>query len=118
MRVLLVEDEKDTREVLASLLRGAGHDVVEAADGAVALTMLIGNGIDFVITDLAMPLMDGIAFVVKAREAGVKCPIGVISAYYPDDKPIDGANFVMHKPVDPEKLIQVLERVAGRVLRW
>lgn len=116
MRVLVVEDDAATRQGLASLLRQAGHEVLEASDGFVALGTLSTCQVDFVITDLAMPVMDGIAFITKAREAGAAMPIGVLSAYYPEGDKIKGADFTMRKPVDTKELTRVLEQMSTVIL--
>ena len=113
MHILLVDDDRATRESLAKLLAAKGHTVSEAADGEIAIKMLATFKPDLVITDLLMPVLDGIAFVVKAKEKGLlECPFGVISAYDPEGESMDGAVFTLHKPVDLEAVVQRVDLIA------
>jgi CheY-like chemotaxis protein len=67
-RILLVDDDPDAREVLVEGLRDAGYEVLEADSGASALTILrAGQSIDLLVTDYAMPGMNGVALVDEAR---------------------------------------------------
>jgi GAF domain-containing protein/CheY-like chemotaxis protein len=68
-RILLVDDERIVRQTLASLLRSAGHTVVEAEGGASALAAIGAEVVDLVCTDLGMPGMNGweLAQALKAR---------------------------------------------------
>ena len=68
LSVLLVEDVRATRVIVRTILRSFGiYDVVEAADGQEALTVLGQRHIDVVITDLAMGPMDGVEFIRRLR---------------------------------------------------
>ena len=113
MHILLVDDTKESRESLAKLLTEHGHVVTEAADGDIAFKMLSTFKPDLLLTDLLMPNMDGLTFIIKAKDAGLlTCPFGVISAYYPDNEQVDGSAFVLRKPVDPDALLQRIDLVA------
>lgn len=80
--ILLVDDEADIREPLAELLVSAGYDVVAARNGIEALSRARTRPISAVVTDLAMPVMDGWSLIGELRGrpelAGV--PIFVITA--------------------------------------
>jgi two-component system chemotaxis response regulator CheY len=65
--VLIVEDDKLTREGLATMLRIANHSVIEAEDGEQALEVLASKVPDLIITDIHMPNMDGLAMVERIR---------------------------------------------------
>ncbi len=67
-RVMLVEDEEDTRVLLRTYLEDAGLDVVEAANGAEALRTLGRDSPDAIVLDLMMPVMDGMTFLERLRE--------------------------------------------------
>jgi CheY-like chemotaxis protein len=67
-RVLVVEDEPDQRELLASRLRSSGCEVVEAANGRLALTALEDFVPDLILLDLVMPEMDGFEFLSSLRD--------------------------------------------------
>jgi CheY-like chemotaxis protein len=70
MRILIVEDHPDLRELLASLLTAEGHEVVSARDGAEALRIFTeGGDFDYVVTDYQMPRMNGVVLIVNIRRA-------------------------------------------------
>jgi CheY-like chemotaxis protein len=86
LSVLLVEDIRATRVIVRTVLRSFGiYDVVEAADGQEALTILGQRHIDVVITDLCMEPMDGVEFTRKLRTPrnGLNpyVPVLMVSAY-------------------------------------
>ena len=70
-RILVVDDEPSVRQVVRKTLEHAGFDVVEAEDGKVALDACRANPMDLVVTDLFMPVMDGLELIVQLREV---CP--------------------------------------------
>ena len=81
-RILLVEDDDDIRGALSSLLQFDGYQVVEAANGQLALNELNASS-DFrvVILDLAMPVMDGATFLEhKSRSAQADVPVVIFSS--------------------------------------
>ncbi|HSR41869.1 MAG TPA: response regulator, partial [Longimicrobiales bacterium] len=81
-RVMVVEDEEDTRELLRNYLEDAGLDVVEAANGAEALRTLGRDSPDAIVLDLMMPVMDGMTFLERLREMPeyVGIPVIVVTA--------------------------------------
>lgn len=72
-RVLVVEDEGDTRQVICELLSSLGHEPAEARDGMEALERFQEDAYDIVVTDMAMPRMDGIELTrrLKAMDPGL-----------------------------------------------
>jgi two-component system chemotaxis response regulator CheY len=67
--ILVVDDQKSIRALLANIFKVAGYDVVEAEDGEKALDILSsGKKVDLIITDLNMPIMNGIEFIWEARK--------------------------------------------------
>ena len=68
-RILIVEDENDTRMVLGKFLGVAGHEVVPAANGWEALLVLDKSDIDLILLDVMMPGMDGVTFLQILRQA-------------------------------------------------
>jgi PAS domain S-box-containing protein len=80
-RILIVDDETDVREVFARQLSRLGHTCAKAADGTVALQMLVEDDYDVVLTDLVMPNMDGMALIAAMREAGTDAVPVVISGH-------------------------------------
>ena len=78
-RVLIVDDDDAIRGVLPRILERAGHDVEACADGVAALEKCRSWSPELIITDVYMPEMDGIEFLLKVREDQPDVPIIVIS---------------------------------------
>ncbi|MFV0934133.1 MULTISPECIES: response regulator [Pseudomonas] len=66
--VLIVDDSSSFRQVVGIALRNAGYSVVEAFDGRDALGKLDGRKINLIVSDVNMPVMDGITFVKAAKQ--------------------------------------------------
>ena len=62
-RILIVEDDKGTREALGSALSVEGHDVLLAANGQEGLRMAVEGDVDLVVSDMRMPEMDGLSLL-------------------------------------------------------
>ena len=108
-RILVVEDDKNTRRLMSAVLTRYGYDPVCAADGVEAMEILDHKHIDLVILDVMMPRMDGYEFTNTLRRAGSTMPILMVTARETqDDKKrgfIIGADDYMVKPVDEEEMI-------------
>jgi two-component system response regulator PilR (NtrC family) len=109
-RILLVEDEKGMRQFLAIMLRQAGHEAVDSADGIDALNKIKDGGFDLVITDLRLPGVDGIEVLRTARRFMPDVQVIMITAYATTENAIEamklGAYDYIIKPfkVDEMKL--------------
>jgi len=118
-RVLTVDDSKTMRDMVAFTLKNAGYQVIEADDGANALSTLGNDRVDLVITDINMPNMDGITLVKKLRESPNhrSTPILILTTEADDQKKSEGraagATGWIVKPFEPEKLLQVVGKVCG-----
>ncbi len=118
LSILVVDDEFDVAELLAELLATRGHRVTTAINGLLARALLLGNDYDLVITDLMMPIVDGIELVqgmrMDDRLAGV--PVILTSAQR-DLPPIVNRGLVqstLHKPFSPRALYAAIDRVTGK----
>jgi DNA-binding response OmpR family regulator len=111
--ILLVEDEPITRNAFADALRMEGEEVIQAADGIQALSLLDKSHVDLVITDLVMPKLTGFDLVGQIRSKWPHIPILIISAYISQDaeKISDGNAEFMYKPIDPPDLIATVRRL-------
>ncbi|QQP88274.1 response regulator [Skermanella mucosa] len=118
-KVLTVDDSRTMREMVSFTLRGAGFDVVEAIDGQQALVVLASHKVDLILADLNMPNMDGISLIRKVRASGGHrtVPILMLTTESDDAKKQEGraagATGWIVKPFNPEKLIQVVQKVMG-----
>lgn len=116
-KVLVVDDNAVNRNLVATVLSFAGHQVVEAADGAVALELMRVDRPDLVITDVLMPVMDGYRLVrdIRADPKLTGLPIVFYTANYLEReiRPFAAATGVRHilvKPVNPAHLIEIVGR--------
>jgi CheY-like chemotaxis protein len=80
-RILVVEDSRPTRAVVAAHLRKRGYTVDEASDGESGLAHALANPPDLVLTDLEMPRLDGLELLRRLQEQQPECPALVLSAH-------------------------------------
>ena len=114
-RILLVEDEADTREFLELLLRGAGAEVRSVASAEAALAALAEFQSDVLLSDLGMPGRDGLWLVGQVRARVPDLPAGALTAFAGDDDAerarAAGFDRYVVKPVEPERLLAVVADV-------
>ena len=119
VRVMLVEDDDDTREVVAAVLDRYGASVIEAASAAEALRLLVTENPDVLVTDIGMPGMDGYELLAKIRSENRKpgLPAVALTAFAsPDDRQKSlRAGFRAHvsKPIEAEKLVAAIGATRG-----
>jgi PAS domain S-box-containing protein len=117
LKVLLVDDHPEVRSTTAAVLEDSGHEVVEADNGAVALTFLKQRKCDFdlLITDYAMPYLSGTDFLREARLLCPDVPALLITGYAETemirDRPA-GVEMLL-KPFTPAKLEAAIARACG-----
>jgi CheY-like chemotaxis protein len=114
--VLVVDDDRVTREALSNALSAGGYAVAEAADGAAALShWQSGLAPRLVVLDLMMPVMDGWQFLAERQKdaALASVPVLVLTAA----RGIDGSGLramgaedVLQKPVDPDDVLAAVRR--------
>ena len=116
-RVLVADDEKDIRSVLALYLEDAGYEVVEAANGVEALQVLETQDIDLCLLDIMMPELDGFQVLKRVRETN-DVPVIVVSAKGQDSEKILGLNLgaddYLVKPFNP---LEAVARVNTNIRR-
>jgi two-component system chemotaxis response regulator CheY len=116
-KILIVDDSPSMRQMVGFTLRQGGFDVVEAEHGQDALDKLAGITVDMMITDLNMPVMDGITLIQNARKlASMKSkPILMLTtegvASKKEAGKAAGATGWIVKPFDPDKLLQTIAKV-------
>jgi two-component system, chemotaxis family, chemotaxis protein CheY len=116
-KVLIVDDSVSMRQMVSFTLREGGFEVIEAEHGQDALDKLQGASVDLVITDLNMPVMDGITLIQNLRnQPGMKTkPILMLTteglAGKKEQGKAAGATGWIVKPFDPEKLLQTVAKV-------
>ena len=118
IRVLVVEDDKDTRDLLQFLLESHGATTIPADNVMEALEMLRMNRPDLVLTDIGMPDYNGYAFIAAIRKQQSpfqKIPVIALTAYStPADRDtalISGFDEYLAKPFEPEELLSTIKRL-------
>jgi len=125
IEVLVVEDDRDSRELLRHVLEERGAKVVTVADASDAMTRLAERRPDLLLSDIEMPNVDGYEFIRRVRqlapEQGGNVPAVAITAFArsQDRRRALLAGYQMHiaKPFEPEELVAVCASVAGLVNR-
>ncbi|HHY51198.1 MAG TPA: response regulator [Alphaproteobacteria bacterium] len=117
MRVLTVDDSRTILAMLHHTLSNAGFEVLQAEDGQQGLAVLEREPVDVIITDINMPVMDGIEFIRQVRASGKhnSLPILILTTETSQDKrdqgrAAGGTGWIV-KPFDPDKLISVIHKV-------
>ena len=108
---MIVDDEFGLAEMLRDMLRESGHDVTLAINGRLALDIVQEGGADLVITDLMMPVMDGLelAAAMRASDAFRRIPIILMSSLPPSAATGGLFNVVLRKPFTPAALLHAIE---------
>ena len=115
--ILAVDDSASMRQMVSFTLKSAGYNVVEAVDGQDAWEKAGGRSFDLVLTDQNMPRMDGISLTRKLREDPQfkSTPILILTTESSDQLKqagrAAGATGWLVKPFDPNKLIEVIQKV-------
>jgi len=115
--ILAVDDSASMRQMVSFTLKSAGYNVVEAVDGQDAWEKAGGRSFDLVLTDQNMPRMDGISLTKKLRESPQfkTTPILILTTESSDQMKqagrAAGATGWLVKPFDPNKLIEVIQKV-------
>jgi len=115
--IMIVDDSASIRQVVGIALKSAGYDVIEACDGKDALSKLTGQKVHLIITDVNMPVMDGITFVIEAKKlAAYKfTPMMMLTTESADDKKkagkAAGAKAWLTKPFQPPTLMSAVSKL-------
>lgn len=125
LKVLVVDDEADTRELICEVLKECGADVITSPSVADALLALEQHKPDILISDLGMPDEDGYALISKIRalpaEHGGQIPAAALTAYARAEDRMrvlrSGFQFHLPKPVDSAELVTVVASLAGRAYK-
>lgn len=113
-RILLVEDDKYTRELYEDLLKGEGYDVTSAEDGEAGFEKAIEGGFDLILLDIIMPKKDGVSFLKLYQNSTPTKPNGkiVMLTNLNDDSMIKScfslgaAGYLMKSELTPDQIIK------------
>jgi two-component system NtrC family response regulator len=112
--ILIVDDEPNYLVVLSELLKDEGFEIFTAPGGEEGLQIVENVDLDIVITDMQMPVMNGLQFMLKVKESKKNLPVIVITAYAEVDKAVEamqaGAFSYLAKPFSNDELIVNLRK--------
>ena len=117
--ILAVDDSASMRQMVSFTLKGAGYTVEEACDGSEALKIAKTKRFDLVLSDINMPVMDGIELVTELRKLGEYkfVPVLMLTTESAGDKKMAGkkagATGWIVKPFNPEQLLNTIKKVLG-----
>jgi CheY-like chemotaxis protein len=122
VRVLVVDDEAETRDLLKIMLASHGAEVITSASAAEALACLDDSRPDILVSDIGMPVLDGYAFIKRVRaldSSQRNIPAIALTAYAraEDRMRALAAGFQMHvpKPVEASELVMVIASLVKRI---
>ena len=120
--ILLIEDMNGVRSSLTTVLKSAGHNVVEAEDGEVGLQKAGEQPFDLVITDIIMPKLDGSEVILALKERKPDLPVLAISgggASVTAENALmvarNTAAEILPKPFSRSELLEAIDRLVGKV---
>ena len=112
LKVLIVDDEKTSRDLVTMLLEADQHEITAASSGTEALQLLRSGSYDLLVTDQEMPRMTGAALVEAVRKSGNSKPIIMLTGFgdlmKSSSSTVNGVDLVLNKPVTSEALRSAL----------
>lgn len=118
MNILVVEDDKELRDLFSSVLADNGYTAIPAADGVDAFDILDHTAVDLIVSDVMMPRMDGFEMTRTLRETGYTMPVLMITAKenFADKREgfRVGTDDYMVKPIDVNEMVLRVEALLRR----
>ncbi len=117
--ILVVDDEKNQREILETILSGEGYDVTTASSGEAAMKFVADRHFDLVLTDLKMTGMSGLDLLKELTDFDKSIIVILLTAHGTIDSAVDalrlGAFEYLQKPYDSEKLLETVSRALKKL---
>jgi DNA-binding NtrC family response regulator len=117
--ILVVDDEKNQREILETILSGEGYDVTTASSGEAAMKFVADRHFDLVLTDLQMTGMSGLELLKELTDFDKSIIVILLTAHGTIDSAVDalrlGAFEYLQKPYDSEKLLDTVARALKKL---
>lgn len=114
-RILVVDDEENARTALSRILTRDGHQVAAAANGQQALEYLRDNDVDLIITDMNMPIMNGITFLRELNRTLPASNVIMVTAYGEVESYLEAMNLgafeYINKPLKIDELNNVIAKI-------
>ena len=118
-KVIVIEDEEELRQLIVEELEDAGHEALEACDGAAGLTAILEQCPDVIVSDIGMPRMDGFELKEKLQALPKHSPtpflfLSALAFQQAIDRGIKiGADHYLTKPVDFDDLLSRIDAYAA-----
>ncbi|MFQ5346890.1 MAG: response regulator [Rhodothalassiaceae bacterium] len=113
-RILLAEDDEAVRSFVRRALESAGHEIVEVTDGGQALERLAAERFDLLLSDIVMPVMDGIALALKVTVERPDLPILLMTGFAAEKQRAHNLEAltteVLSKPFTMDQLLRTVRR--------
>src|SRR5262249_28031910 len=120
MRVLVIEDDRETAQFLQKSLKESGHSADLAGDGETGLAMAQEGGYDVLIVDRMLPRLDGLSVGKELRASGMRAPVLILSALGDVDDRVKGlragGDDYLTKPYAYSELLARIEALARRAV--
>ena len=114
-RILVVDDDSDTRQLSIDVLAGSGYDVEAVIDGAAGWDALQANRYDLTITDNKMPKMTGLELIEKLRSARMALPVIMATRYLPVNefarRPWLKPDAMLQRPFSNDDLLETVQKI-------
>jgi two-component system chemotaxis response regulator CheY len=117
--ILAVDDSASLRQMVRLTLSSAGYQIIEAVNGADGLAKFKGASVQMIVTDLNMPIMDGLTFIREVRKLPLARGLPIVFLTTESDADLKrqakeaGATGWIVKPFQQEQLIAVVRKVLG-----
>lgn len=121
MKILVVDDDKTTRKLLSLYLRGKGYEIVTAENGLEALEKVGIENVNFILTDMNMPYMDGIEFTknLKSDPAHSSIPVVMVTTEADEEEKKRafeaGVDDYLVKPTNAEQINESIKRILKKM---
>jgi len=118
--ILTVDDSASIRQTIKITLTSEGYSVAEAVDGADGLRKVEAGAYDLIVTDLNMPIMDGLTMIRELRTKPVHAGVPILFLTTESDPAMKaeakaaGATGWLTKPFDPDQLVKIVNKVLAR----
>ena len=117
-RILIAEDEEALRSLCARALQSEGHEVMTACDGGDALDVIVQEGgrFDLLLTDIRMPIMDGIALALSTARDYPALPILLMTGYADQRERASGLDAIIHDVISKPFSVAALRTAVNEAL--
>ena len=116
-RILVAEDETTVREFVSRALGLAGHQVTAVPDGGAALEALAEASFDLLLTDIVMPVMDGIALALRVTRDYPSLPVLLMSGYPKERQRAHNIDVLVHDVLAKPFTLDELQKAVAKALK-